>query len=108
MLERDDRRPLGRDPWATHRPALRERAVDETLREEQVTLAHGRDADLCEELETGASRVDGGHGRSSIFEPACARSVREVLDVERERVHHAPPADGARPRALRDLATRVE
>jgi hypothetical protein len=31
-----------------------------------------------------------------------------VLDVERERIHHAPPADRAWPRALRDIAARIQ
>ena len=47
MLERDDRRTPRRVDRAAHGPALRERAVDETLRELHVPAPDARDPDLA-------------------------------------------------------------
>src|SRR5712691_4087004 len=73
-----------------------------------MPFAHGRYANLGEQLETRARRVDRGDGRRSVLETPRTRTVVEMLDIECERLFDAPPPDRARPCALRDAATCVE
>src|SRR5437867_3939484 len=108
MLERNDRRSLVGVSRAPDRPALIESALDEALRKELVALAHFVDPDLGEELEARARRVDRGDRRRAVLEAPRARAVVEVLHVECEWLLHAPPADRARARPLRDALARVE
>ena len=108
MLQRDDRRALGRVTRAADRPALIQGAVDQPLRKELVPLAHLLDPDLREELEPGARRVDRGDRRCSVLESPRTRAVVQMLHIEREGLLHAPPADRARTRAFGDAPPGVE
>jgi len=73
VAKRDDRRAARGLAHAAQTPALRQRAVDEALRQQHVPFAHGLDADLLQQRDPGPRGVCRRHGRRPVLEPPCRR-----------------------------------